>query len=327
MVRLSPATLETPTPLVGDPDGHLYRHTKRPEWGVSIMVWERGDARAYQFEDGQLRKIRKGYYKLFQPADDLGERTESIRNNLLRVAGAGVDPDRKVIEPVCPFSAQVDLFTKLYPKGFQDPEWIDDHRASDGAALKRHRGPISTEAKEVLSAARCKEARSSGEYAGLSETVADLLARTNLVPISYAKALRGLDPDEKARYGESVDALLHGEGGYEERFRAYLATQRTLFKTRPAWRPATAVAGLVQADEHVIVRRSAFLRQAGSVAPGARYSPRATSRSYLNFLRVANGTRERLSAAGHEPRDLLDVHDFIWTTLRKSALEHLGSSG
>ena len=77
-------------------------------------------------------------------------------------------------------------------------------------------------------------------------------------------------------------------------------------------------------ENHVCVRRSAFTRQAGAISPMARYSKRATVRSYKNFRRVAPVVKKRLTKKGHERRDFLDVYDFIWDTLRDSALDHLG---
>lgn len=321
---LAQATLKTPTQDTVDPDAPLYRHSKRPEWGVAILAWERERSRAYQFEDGKLRKIRKGYYKLMEPAENL-ERAEQIRRNLRRVVNAGDDSDVKVIEAVCPFSAQIELFTQLYPEGFEDPEWIEDHRRTDGSALKRHRSPIAAEAQEALSESRCEEAMESGGQVELTDIIADLLARTDLVPISHAKALKGLDPEEKAQYAEAAVKLLHGEEPFEKRFKGYVDALKSIFDERPSWRAATVLAGLVYPQEHTVVRRSAFVRQAGSIAPTAKYSRRATVRSYKNFLRVATETRKRLKSAGHEPRDLLDVYDFIWDTLRTAALEHLNT--
>lgn len=307
-------------------DAPLYRHVKRPQWGVAIKAWERDDTSAYQFEDGQLRKFRKEYEKLLVPADDLGERTDHIRNNLRRVVNAGgPDNGAKVIDAVAPFSEQVELFTRLYPKGFQDPQWIEDHRKTDGSALKRHRDPVVKETQESLAEDRCQEAVASGQHEDLAEAIADILASTDLVPISHAKSLRGLDPEEQRIYVESVVDLLHGDREYEERFKDYLNTLQELFEERPSWRIATALPGLMYPQTQTVVRRSAFIRQAGSIAPTARYSKRAKVAAYRNFRRVALGTRERLSAAGHEPRDLLDVYDFVWATLRTSALDHLGS--
>jgi hypothetical protein len=161
-----------------------------------------------------------------------------------------------------------------------------------------------------------------GNQGALSEVIADILSRTDLVPVSFSKALRRLDAEEMKTHAEATVRLLHGEGRDHDRFRDYVLTLSELFGERPKWRMATALLGLVHPDEHTVVRRSAFIRQAGSVAPAVRYTKRARAGSYRNFLGVARRVRERLTTAGHEPRDLLDVYDFIWTTLRTSALEH-----
>jgi hypothetical protein len=323
---VSTSALEVPDlgPEV-DPDLPLYRHVKRPQWGIGLMIRESDKARTYQFEGGRQRKIRKGYYELMEPVDDLGEQEPMVRENLVRLAGAHTgERERTVLEPVAPFEAQVELFTTLYPKGFQDPSWIEDHRGGEGRVLKRHRTPLSEEAREALSAQRFEEAIGAGKYGELGETIADLLSRTDLVPLAFAKAIRGLDGDENRKYVEAVGDMLHGEGRYQDRFRNCLLTLRELFGGRPKWRAATTLTGLVHPNEHTVVRHSAFIRQAAVVAPAARYTRRARAGSYRNFLMVAKGVRQRLAAAGHEPRDLLDVYDFVWTTLRSSALEHLG---
>ncbi len=316
-----------PPDVEAGPDSQLYRHSKRPQWGVGILIRESEKARTYQFEGGRRRKIRKGYYKLMKPVDDLGNSEDLIRDTLVRMAEAPADPSkRKVLEPVAKFDEQVELFLELYPAGFDDPEWIEDHRESDGRALKRHRTPVSKEAREALSAARCEEAVAAGKQAELGAIISDLLSRTDLVPISFAKALKGLDTDESVRHVDAVVRLLHGEGRHQDRFRDYIRTLADLFEGRPTWRNATVLSALVHPDEHTVVRRSAFVRQAAVIAPAARYSRRARPGSYGNFRRVAHGVRDKLIDAGHEPRDLLDVYDFVWTTLRASALEHLGEN-
>lgn len=322
---MSQATFHTNSSPAVQPDTPLVKHTKRPEWGFAVMIWERDSTRAYQFEDGKLRKIRKGYYKLLEPVDEFDERADGVRKNLLRVVEAGDDSDVKIIEAVCPFSAQVELFTQLYPGGFEDPEWIEDHRRPKGNPLKRHRSPVVSAAKETLSASRCEEALASDGHVRLADEMADILAGTDLVAVSHAKALRGLADEEKRRFVEAAVPLLHGDDPYGKRLKTYLKTLTELFDERPNWRMATVLSGLLHPQSHVVVRRSAFVRQAGSIAPTADYSRRATVRSYRNFLRVATETRKRLASAGHEARDLLDIHDFIWTTLRTAALEHLGT--
>jgi hypothetical protein len=323
---LESSTFDVSSTIDTETGGDLYRHTKRPEWGLAILAWDRGHTRGYQFEDGRFRKIKKGFYKLLEPVDEFDESGEIIRSSL---AEAVLQPDRNanrpLKEPVCAFEEQIGLFLQLYPKGFQDPDWIAEHRGEPGeSALKRHRDPVLAETAERLSAERCEELISSGRQVELAKEIIEILAGTTLVPISYVKQLRRFDDDEKTLYAESVAKLLHGEEHFSRRFRAHLEAMEKLLGQRPSWRAATALPAIAHPDRHVSVRRSAFARQAGSIAPAARYARKPRASSYRNYRRVAMGVKKRLIDAGHEPRDLLDVHDFIWATLRKSALEHLG---
>lgn len=303
----------------------LYRHVKRPEWGVAILAWEKGPRRAYQFEDGRLRKFREGYYSLMQPAEDVA-RSQAVVKGLKEALEANKgDRDPKVLEPVASFEAQIELFRSLYPEGFHDPDWVSDHREDEGGrALKRHREPVMQRTREALSKQRCEELIASDRHAELVESVTSILADTSLVALKHVRPLQRLDERETREFAEAVNHLLHGDGPFDPRFQKYLRIMGHIYGDRPSWRVATALPALWDPQEQVCVRRSAFVRQAASIAPLARYSRKARTSSYKNFRRVAFVVRERLQEQGFEPRDLLDVHDFIWATLRKAALEHLG---
>lgn len=318
-------TLDVPNRDQEELPDQLYRHSLRPEWGMALLAWEKNGRRAYQFEDGKLRKIQEGYYDLLDPVEDAEVPTNAVRANLqaaIKALKGGAD--QKVHKAVCTFEQQIALFTKLYPKGFEDPKWVDDKRGTEsGAALKRHREPSMEAAQEALAPVRAESLIEEGRQGELTESVLDVLAGTNLVPLSHVKSLRRLDEDESAEYAEVVYELVHGESPFEERFQTYLDMLTRFLGGRPSWRIGTALLALIHPQEHVAVRRSAFIRQAGSIAPTGAYSRKPKVTSYRSFRRVALGVQNRLEAAGHEPRDLLDVHDFIWTTLRKSALDHL----
>ena len=303
----------------------LYRHSKRPEWGMAILAWEKETRRAYQFEDGTLRKIKKGYYDLLDPVEDYDGPADAVRSNLRAAIRSHKGTiDQEILEPVCAFKEQIWLFEKMYPKGFQDPKWIEDHRGEpDKASLKRHREGSKTAMQEALDPSRAKQLISGGNHAELTESVLDVLAGTDLVPISHVKTLREMDEDQVKEYAEAVYHLAHGEGEFDSHFKEYLAMLERVLGSKPSWRVATCILALMYPQEHISVRRSAFIRQAGSIAPTGKYTRKPKLASYKSYRQVAFGVRKRVEAAGHEARDLLDIHDFIWETLRKSALKHL----
>ncbi len=317
--------LAVPTKTADDLPDQLYRHATKPEWGLAVLAWERHGKRAYQFEDGRLRKIQEGYYDLLEPVEEGDRPLDHVRTNL-KAAITSVQNGQKpkVLKPVCSFEEQIELFTKLFPEGFSDPRWIDEKRGSaEGHALKRHRVPSIIAAREALDPAVAEPLIQEGRQGELAEAVLDVLAGTDLVPLAHVKPLRRLDEEERAEYAEVVFDLAHGEDPLDDRFRTYLRMLTRLAGKRPSWRVATALLALTHPDSEVAVRRSAFIRQAGSIAPTGAYTRKPKVTSYRSFRRLALTVKARLEAAGQEPADLLDVHDFIWTTLRKSALEHL----
>jgi hypothetical protein len=324
---LATQTLNVPDREQEELPEQLYRHSQRPEWGMALLAWEKSGRRAYQFEDGKLRKIQEGYYDLLDPVEDSDGPIDAVRANLqAAIKALKSGGEQKVRKAVCTFEQQVTLFTKLYPKGFDDPKWIEDKRgdASDGAsALKRHREPVLRAAKEALALERAGPLMEEGRQVEITESICDLLADTNLVPLSHVKSLRRFDEEESERYAEAIFGLLHGSGNFDDRFEEYLTALEDLLGGRPSWRISTALLALIYPQEHVAVRRSAFLRQAGTIAPTGTYTRKPKAASYRSYRRVAVGVRKRLESMDHEPADLLDVHDFIWTTLRKSALDHL----
>ena len=303
----------------------LYRHQRRAEWGVAILAWERGSRIAYQFEDGVLRKFKKGYYSLMRPVRDVQGSEDALVADLQQAIedqrGSRPDP----VQSVCTFAEQVDLFTQLYPEGFEDPKWVSDHRGNDASrALKRHREPPRRAALQLLSRNRLDRLLAESRHHDAIESVVDVLSGTNLVALKSVKSIQALDEEGRRGLADAVRMLLHEEETrFGRRFKEFVTTLEQLMGSRPSWRLATVLPALFHPQDHVCVRRSAFHRQAGSTVPVGRYTRRPQRVGYKAYRRVARVVRTRLDAAGHPPRDFLDVHDFIWTTLRKAALAHL----
>lgn len=307
-----------------DHETGIYRHDRRPEWGVAIMAWEKNGRRAYQFEDGRLRRFKEGYYSLMQPAGQV-EESEALVADLQAAIEAKRGSPGKQLDPVASFDDQVKYFEEMYPEGFKDEKWVVDHR-SDGRALKRHRDPSSQATQEKLSEERCDELMAADRHAELVEAALEILAGTDLVALRDVKVLRKMEDAQQKEYAEILRDLLHGDADYGQRFKRYVEFLEEILDGRPSWRLATALQALMDPEYHVCVRRSAFIRQAASIAPKAKYTKKPRRRSYANFRRVATAAQTRLEAADHEPRDLLDIYDFIWNTLRNAALEHLSGN-
>lgn len=306
-----------------DDDPVLLRHVKRPQWGLAILAWEADGRRAYQFEDGRLRNFKEGYYDLLQPAQPEQRTEEAVIIDLQAAIGSGLSAD-KVLTPVATFEQQVEIFKKLYPKGFAGEKWTEEHRSTpNGRDLKRHRDPVIAQTQERLSAESCAALIEAKKFGDINTAVIEILGSTSLVGLSDVKVLRTMDAETGQRFAETLVGLLHGEGDFSPRFKAWIKVLEDTLEGKPSWRITTVMPSLLAPTEHVCVRHSAFIRQAASIAPSSQYSQRPTAGAYRNFQRVARVVLTRLEGAKLKPRDLMDVHDFVWATLRDSALDHL----
>ncbi|HVS01367.1 MAG TPA: hypothetical protein VMT16_01235 [Thermoanaerobaculia bacterium] len=319
-------SMTTITPTVSTPpdDGTLYRHTRRPEWGLAILAWERGDQRAYQFDDGKLRVLKDGFFHLMEPVADVREGAESrVAAELQETLALRGGERRKPLEPVYPFDDQLRIFRSLFPQGFAGGKWKRARRGEGGESLKRHRDPAIEAARRLLARDELDELLASDRAGAVVDRAVEVLRGTDLVALRSTRDLDGLAGEARQEAGRALRDLLYGDERYGARFRAWVNALRSGIDRKLSWRLVTALPALVFPDRHTCVRPSAFRKQAAVFAPDRLYSRRPMRRAYSNYLQVAEATRERLTAEGYPPCDLLDVYDFIWVTLRPSAAQQL----
>lgn len=317
-------TIDTTITPSGNSDGDgLYEHTKKQEWGVAILAWERDGRRGYQFEDGKLRVFKDGYYQLMQEVDRPADETRALMGELNRKLGRS-QQRRKAEEKgetMLTFEQQLAIFRELYPKGFEDPRWASKVRGTEVARrLKRHRDPAIAEARDKLAAAELDRLIEAESFAAVHQRVVDILDGTNLVTPKQLDPLRTLDEDRQRGFGIALRDLLHGEGSYVIRLERFMSAMRSLRSAkRPGWQLCTAISALAQPEEHICIRPSTLKEQARWMAPRLEHDRRPNAELYERYLTMAHTVREKLVEAGFAPRDLMDVHDFMWTTLRPSA--------
>lgn len=309
----------------------LYSHSRRPTWGLAILAVEGLEERQYQFQDGQLRTFKRGYYELLEEVDAPPPRALDIVRDLramLRIERGRREPGPtpKSVERAISWSDQLRLFEALYPRTFADPLWMSKVRgATDGRRLKRHRVAAIEQAQAVLAAGELERALAEGAHRGVLDGVKRVLAATDLAGSKDTAAIRRLPKEESEAFVRALHALLFGAGPYGPRFDAYVAMLRRASGERVSWPLATVLCALVHPSEHVAVKPSVFRQQAQWMAPSLVYDANPSSGLYQKLLAMTHAVRDRIAQAGHEPRDLLDVYDFMLTTLRPRALAKLAA--
>jgi hypothetical protein len=307
----------------------LYAHSKRPSWGLAILAWEGREKRRYQFQDGQLRTFKKGYYDLLEPVDEPYDSARDIVRDLksmLRIERLqrAPEPTPKSVKRIVSFDDQILIFESFYPKAFEDEKWIAEVRGDpDRKRLKRHRQPASDEAKELLNEEVVSELLEKEDYEGIWERAKQVLASTNLTTSKDTSALRNVPEENREAFAKALADLLWGEGPYEARFTRWVAVLSKTPGERVTWPLATAIPALVQPERHVAIKPSVFRAQAQWMAPSLPYDSTPTADLYGRLHKMASEVSRRLEKEGRTPRDFLDVYDFIWTTLRPKGRKKL----
>lgn len=291
----------------------LYRHKKREEWGVAVFLWERDGKRAFRFADGETRVFKQGFYQLMVPAATPADGSADELRAKVRASASG-----KKDEIIPTVGDQLVLLLKDYPKGFLGEAWRDKHRGS-GRRLKRHRDPSITQARELLGAKSLIEAHEAGDYQAALDALIKVLASTDLVPSAHVKKLQEAKPTEEL----SATVISFAKDPENATIRQMQAALVGAQGPATSWQILTAPLALLAPHKHMCVHPSVFSTQGTIVMRRFTAPKRASEAGYQRYLEVARMVEDELEALGHAPSDLLDLHDFVWMTLRPAAREEL----
>jgi hypothetical protein len=290
----------------------LYRHVKKHEWGLALLAWERDGKRAFRFEDGEVRIFKEGYYGLLEEVDRPADRTSEIVARIDREHGVSSRRrgGQKEPEQEITFEEQLEVFLAEFPDGFESAAWVEQHRGGGaGRRLKRHRDSAIDDARRQLGADALRELIDAGDYDAVRQRAIDVLEATDLVTRAQIKPIEESKGDE--RVADALFQLLHGTGGMEERFDKFCHAVAHSSRKLPSWPLITALVGLVDPKEHLWM------------APSLQLGKQPKGTIYTRFVDMAKTIFENLCNAGQKPRDLLDIYDFVWFTLRPAASETL----
>lgn len=305
----------------------LFRHALREQWGPAIIAWDRPTKRAYQFDDGRLRVIKRGYYGLMRPVQLPADRARRLADRLRRQAG--ISRARRQIKRqartrgkrVLTLDRQIEAFRLLFPKGFSGDEWRYIHRGVDAPrALKRHRDIHIDAARDSFDREQLRALVETEDFDGVIDRWVELLGRVDLVRKKEVEALHRLAPEERQRAARALVALLDAADD-AERMRQLDALSRAAPSI--SWGCATAVLALLYPEQHICVRPPSFKKQARWMAPDLEHTKRVSSALYGAYREMVGRVAQRLRDAGLEPTDLFDVCDFIRISALPSTLEQL----
>lgn len=315
--------IQESSPKAGSSTPTLYRHVKKHEWGLALLAWERDGKRAFRFEDGEVRVFKEGYYGLLEEVDRPADRTTEIVAKIDREHGVSGRRRNKEKEPEpVTFEEQLEVFLSEFPGGFASSAWVEQHRGGGaGRRLKRHRDAAIDDARRQLSADALRELIDAGQYDAVRQRALDVLGAVDLVTRAQLKPLEAENGSE--RTARAIFDLLHGQADIEERLDKFCHAVAQSSRKLPSWPLTTALLALVEPTEHLCIRPSVFSEQAKSMAPSLQLPKQPRGSIYTRFVEVAKTIVEKLREAGQEPRDLLDVYDFVWVTLRPAAAETL----
>lgn len=311
----------------------VYCHDKRPEWGLALLTWERGNKRCYLFEDGAQRIIAEPYYPLMKLSQV--ERTslsDSFRQQISQMSLAKakglVDPAREA-SPCFTVSEQAQLLVGKFPEGFGGKAWQQHHRG-DGAKkrLKRHRTAAITEARNVLDAQRVARAVTDHRHEELWRNICKLLRTTDLVPLRDVKALEQRLPWVTRGLTVALAGLLHSEPGettnaFDTHFANFVSELRQVLGNTPSWPLATSLTALFFPDTQLCVHPSSLVQQCKWMGEKSIRSKKPNPLDYARARKVAQALFGQLEELGLKPADLLDVHDFIRTSTTPAAKQRL----
>jgi hypothetical protein len=214
------------------------------------------------------------------------------------------------------FAEQLAFFEKLFIGGFEGERFtLEERGPSDVKGKAGYKTAAIAMAQQELSRARFRSA--SAEK--LFESAKRVLNATNIVfPIEGPIPFGAIDEPDRPTTVKALEHLLHGPGDLGPRLEQFAGAVNLKDKSgqgkRVAWPLATLFPGLYDPDHHVCVKPTFFAEEAATLELTAGASQPVTAAGYQQFLAVAKQTQERLLAAGHRPRDLMDVYSFIWRT-------------
>jgi hypothetical protein len=198
-------------------------------------------------------------------------------------------------------------FLRFFPKGFQDPKYIDWERGYKWAAHEHW--------NEVLNRAAFRSLLKSCAFSEVAAQAIRIESKTNLLFSFEKMALRDAvrSADGAKSFSEGLYEILHGSGKLERKFERWCDVLANLPRRQTrvlTWTTATIFPFIAQPEKHIFLKPKTTRNAARQYNFDFRYASRPSWEIYANLLEFAETIRRDQSDL--RPRDFMDLQSFIW---------------
>lgn len=300
----------------------VFRHVKRADWGLGRVVSEGPERRDLQFEDGQRRTIKRGFYHLLERVDQPDEESKKTLDALVDQAredmGARVSRRQRKPPAVAPgvaFDEQIIAFRQLFADGFQSDAWKKDVRGIEaGRVMKRHREFVAVEGPKILGTEALRARLEAGEGLKAYEEMLALLKKTDLAVVKTdIKPLEGLNDTDRGHFMQAFLQMAETPEA-SPRVDDFLSTlQRAGVK--PTWTLLSAIMTMSDPARCGPVRSSLLRTQAKRLNIELKLSSPPNGRGFVGAQEVLQQVTNRLVNEGFQPADRIDVSEMVARTI------------
>jgi hypothetical protein len=198
-------------------------------------------------------------------------------------------------------------FLRFFPKGFQDPTYIDWERGYKWEAHERWR--------ELLGRETYRELISDGEYAEVARRAVTIESRTNLLFSFEKMALRDAvkSPAGAKAFAEGLFEFLYGRTSDRAKFEQWCEVVGALPRRQTrvlTWPVVTIFGFLALPDRHFFLKPTVTRVAAREYGYDFHYQSRPNWDTYSDLLTFAGTVSSDLEAL--RPRDMIDIQSFLW---------------
>jgi len=198
-------------------------------------------------------------------------------------------------------------FLRFFPKGFQDPTYVDWERGYKWEAHEKW--------MEQLDQKTFRSLLKDTAFEEIAARAVRIESRTNLLFSFEKMALRdAVKSKEGAQaFATGLFALLHGSGEAHARFESWIDVVESLPRrqTRVLTWPVVTVFGFIALpDEHIFLKPNVTRTAARAYGYDFEYASRPSWAVYSSLLGFAETVRRDLREM--RPRDMIDIQSFVW---------------